>query len=240
MKKRNSKKIMLEAITHVIIATVAVAVFIGGALIMKSWDKVMPWKNPFESTQDFTVEPDPDSEKPIESELPIENTANVEDSEAPKVDETQPTEPKEIETDNETDKQDIAYTENKSELIVNVATEQLGVPFNQGGDSPEEGFDSTGFAYYCVNQAGIEFPRSLKDQLKSGAWVTFEELKPGDIVYFSHEVGGDAKFCGVYVGGGLIIYSPVPDDFVKTANITTNYWTTHFVTGLRVTSQTGE
>lgn len=120
------------------------------------------------------------------------------------------------------------------EKIVEIATAQLGVPFKQGGQSPDEGFDSTGFTYYCVNEAGTEFPRRLSDQLESGDMVPYSELKPGDIVYFSAEEGGEASFCGVYVGGGLIIYSPVPDDFVKTANITTNYWTTHFVTGLRI------
>ena len=120
------------------------------------------------------------------------------------------------------------------EKIVEIATAQLGVPFKQGGQSPEDGFDSTGFTYYCVNEAGTEFPRRLSDQLESGEQIPYSELKSGDIVYFSAEEGGDASFCGVYVAGGLIIYSPVPDDFVKTANITTNYWTTHFVTGLRV------
>lgn len=120
------------------------------------------------------------------------------------------------------------------EKIVDIATAQLGVPFCQGGDSPDEGFDSTGFTYYCVNEAGTEFPRRLSDQLESGELIPYSEMKPGDIAYFAAEEGGKASFCGVYAGGGLIIYSPVPDDFVKTANITTNYWTTRFVTGLRV------
>lgn len=132
------------------------------------------------------------------------------------------------------------YDEELAKRVIEIATEQLGVPFKMGGDSPDEGFDSSGFAYFCLNEAGIKFPRSIKDQLDSGAWVLYSELLPGDIVYFAAEVGEKATFCGVYVGGGLMIYSPVPDDFVKTANITTNYWTTHFVTGLRACLQTNE
>ncbi len=250
MKKPNSRKIMLEAITHVVVITMILATFIGGFFIIKSWDKIMPMKNPFVSEQEFSVEPDPETEEPTQPELPVENTSNINvegnltESNAVEADgktsEDVEAQPKEIETDNETNKQDSAYNEETAQLIVAIATEQLGTPFKSGGDSPDEGFDSTGFTYYCANEAGVKFPRNLKDQLKSGEWVTFNELKAGDIVYFSQEVGGNATFCGVYVGGGLIIYSPVPDDFVKTANITTNYWTTHFVTGLRLTSQTNE
>ncbi len=123
----------------------------------------------------------------------------------------------------------------RAQTIVDSAIEQLGTPFKMGGDSPEEGFDSTGFTYYCVRQAEIKFPRQLEDQLEFGEKIGYDQMAAGDIVYFSAEVGGEATFCGVYVGGGMIIYSPTPDDFVKTANITTNYWVTHFVTGLRVT-----
>lgn len=117
--------------------------------------------------------------------------------------------------------------------IVDTASAQLGVPYKHGGSNPDDGFDSSGFTYYCVKQAGLDFPRSLTDQLESGVLIPYADLRAGDIVYFSTDCE-EADFCGVYVGGGLMIYSPVPDDFVKTANITTNYWTTHFVTGLRV------
>lgn len=123
----------------------------------------------------------------------------------------------------------------RAQTIIDSAVAQLGMPFKMGGDSPDEGFDSTGFTYYCVRQAGISFPRELEDQLEYGEKIGYDQIAAGDIVYFSADVGGEAGFCGVYVGGGMIIYSPTPDDFVKTANITTNYWVTHFVTGLRVT-----
>ena len=123
----------------------------------------------------------------------------------------------------------------RAQAIVDTAIKQLGTPFKMGGDSPEEGFDTTGFTYYCARQAGIKLPRQLEDQLEFGEKIGYDQMAAGDIVYFSAEVGGEATFCGVYVGGGMIIYAPTPDDFVKTANITTNYWVTHFVTGLRVT-----
>ncbi len=124
-----------------------------------------------------------------------------------------------------------------SQKIVDVAIAQLGVPFELGGDDPDEGFDTSGLTYYCVNEAGIKFPRALEDQLNSGEKVSYDQMAAGDIAYFSLQPGGEAAFCGVYVGGGLMIYAPVPDEFVKTANITTNYWVTHFVTGLRVTAE---
>ncbi len=239
VKKRNSRRIMMETIAAFVTVVVVMATVIGAAFIIKSWDKVMP--APFEAEQELLTEDATDREPLAQPEaLPL-SFSEKEDAQGTDQDFSEKeANNEETNTDNETDKPQTAYNEETAQLIVAIATEQLGTPFKSGGDSPDEGFDSTGFTYYCANEAGVEFPRSIKDQLNSGDWVGINELKAGDIVYFSAEVGGNATFCGVYVGGGLIIYSPVPDDFVKTANITTNYWTTHFVTGLRLTSQTNE
>ena len=119
------------------------------------------------------------------------------------------------------------------QAIVDEAAAQLGVPYKSGGSSPEDGFDSSGFVFYCMNSAGYSFPRQIKKQLEAGERIAYNDLAVGDAVYFSEDEGGEASFCGIYAGGGLLIYSPVPDDFVKTANITTNYWTSRFVTGIR-------
>lgn len=175
---------------------------------------------------ELTTLPSDESEYDL-SEPAISDEPSQEDEQLP--DES----PDVTETSDITDEVEWMKTE-AYQKIVDTSITMLGVPFKQGGDNPTDGFDSSGFIYYCVNQAQIDFPRNLKDQLKAGEWVSYSELAPGDIVYFSAEEGGNASFGGVYVGGGLMIYSPVPDDCVKTANITTNYWVTHFVTGLRV------
>lgn len=178
-----------------------------------------------ENIPDVTDLPDEDADS--QTQIPDEIPSGDETSEEA----TNSKEP--IDTPDITDEVEWMKTE-KSQKIVDTSITMLGVPFKQGGDSPEEGFDSSGFIYYCVNQSDMAFPRNLKDQLEAGERISYDELAAGDIVYFSADVGGNATFGGIYVGGGLMIYSPVPDDFVKTANITTNYWVTHFVTGIRL------
>ena len=253
MKKRNSRKIMVETVAKVTAVAIMIAFVAGIGFVVHSWDKFFPTPG---QGQSFATSDNPQNtenqsnafqnivsnesynskidEKPDDSPADLTQSGEQAAQEAPTV----PTQNEEPDETQGTSDEESAYNKSIAQDIVSAATEQLGTPFKSGGSSPEEGFDSTGFTYYCVNKAGVKFPRNIKDQLESGLWVTYEELKAGDIVYFSQDVGGNAAFCGVYVGGGLIIYSPVPDDFVKTANITTNYWTTHFVTGLRVTSQT--
>ena len=120
-----------------------------------------------------------------------------------------------------------------AEMIIETAKENLGVKYASNECTPEKGFDSSGFVYYCFKEQGIDIPRRVKDQIKAGEEVSYDELKPGDVAFFSAEEGGKANFCGIYAGGGLIIYSPAPGGAVKTSNITTSYWTARFVSGAR-------
>lgn len=171
-----------------------------------------------------TMAPEPPQSQTEPAAPDEENTSNSESESVPP--ETEPETEPEPETDAKT-----------AEKIVETATELLGTPYAYGGSSPEDGFDATGFVYYCLRAGGMDFPRQLKAQLEAGEKIEYGDLKSGDAVYFSEEPGGSATFCGVYVGGGLIVYAPVPGETVKTANITTNYWTTRFVTGIRPTDK---
>ena len=60
----------------------------------------------------------------------------------------------------------------------------------------------------------------------------YEDIKAGDVVYFSNEPDGEASFGGIYTGNGIMVYSPYPGEKVKTADITEEYWKNRFVTAL--------
>lgn len=117
--------------------------------------------------------------------------------------------------------------------IVKTAEALMGIEFAQGGASPSEGFDNSGFIYYVLRENGyIGCPRQISAQLDWGENVGFEEIKAGDVAYFSAEPDGEASFGGIYAGNGIMIYSPYPGEKVKTADITAPYWQSRFVTAL--------
>ena len=177
-----------------------------------------------------TTEPEqtlpPETEAP-ETEAPVTEEPEVSEPEVTEPAATEPevTEPAEVVSE--------ALPVHIAQTIIDTAAAQLGVKFESGGSSPEKGFDASGLVYYCVTAAGIDFPRLVKDQVEAGEKIAYSDLSSGDIVYFSAEPGEEASFCGIYAGGGLIVYAPKPGEAVKTANITTGYWTSRFVTGIR-------
>ena len=117
--------------------------------------------------------------------------------------------------------------------IVETAEALIGIDFATDGDEPSEGFDNSGFIYYVLRENGyIGVPRKISAQLEWGSTVGLDEIKAGDVLYFSDDPQGEASFGGIYTGNGIMIYSPYPGEKVKTADITGNYWQSRFVTAL--------
>ncbi|MCM1335885.1 MAG: NlpC/P60 family protein [Bacteroides sp.] len=123
--------------------------------------------------------------------------------------------------------------EDYDNAIVKTAEGLIGIAFADGGTTPADGFDNSGFIYYVLRTAGyVGCPRQIGAQIEWGETADYAELKPGDVAYFSSEAGGAAEFGGIYAGGGIMIYSPYPGETVKKTDITTNYWSARFVTAL--------
>lgn len=130
----------------------------------------------------------------------------------------------------QTTEDDPINTENQ---VVQTAEALIGIPFAENGASPSEGFDNSGFIYYVLRENGfITCPRLTQDQAAMGTHIGYDELKSGDLAFFCTADSGNPDFGGIYIGEGQMIYSPMPGQTVKIADISSDYWKGTFVTGV--------
>jgi murein DD-endopeptidase len=125
----------------------------------------------------------------------------------------------------------IGYQANTDNRLVELARDELGVPYLYGGTTPR-GFDCSGLVYYVYRHAGIKVPRTANAQFYASHPLTIEQLRPGDLVFF--EIAGDAQMhVGIYAGAGSFIHAPETGESVSYAQLDNPYWKTHFVGGGR-------
>lgn len=122
----------------------------------------------------------------------------------------------------------------KANSIVGLAKSLAGNEFKFGGASPEDGFDNSGLIYYVLTQNGIACPRLTHEIARIGAGIGYDELQPGDLVFFCMEDSGNPDFGGIYIGDGQMMISMSEGKPVKAVDITTNYYKTTFVYGIAV------
>lgn len=95
------------------------------------------------------------------------------------------------------------------EQIVATALKYLGVPYVWGGTSPS-GFDCSGLVQYVYAENGISIGRTTYVQQAEATPVSFDELQPGDLVFW----GSSAHHVGIYIGDGQYIHAPAPGQSV--------------------------
>ena len=93
--------------------------------------------------------------------------------------------------------------------VVGVAMQYLGTPYVWGGASPG-GFDCSGLVMYAYAQVGVSLPHSSYAQYGMGVPVSYDQLQPGDLVFFS-----GLGHVGIYICGGQFIHAPHTGDVVK-------------------------
>jgi cell wall-associated NlpC family hydrolase len=116
-----------------------------------------------------------------------------------------------------------------SDLVIS-AMNFLGVPYRRGGNSPELGFDCSGFTRHIFEHSlGLVLPRRADQQAHDAGLLPIDrsDLKPGDLVFFD-TMRHAFSHVGIYVGDGKFIHSPRSGAQVRMEDMRAAYWSKRF------------
>ena len=106
-----------------------------------------------------------------------------------------------------------------SNAIVRYAIQFNGNPYVSGGTSLTRGADCSGFTQSIYKHFGVSIPRTPAAQAKVGKKVSFNELKSGDLVFYSGNGGKSVTHVALYIGGGKIIHASTPKGGIKISTV---------------------
>jgi peptidoglycan DL-endopeptidase CwlO len=99
-------------------------------------------------------------------------------------------------------------------VAVDFALDQVGDAYVYGAAGPDA-WDCSGLTMGAWGAAGVSLPHSSSAQMGSGTPVSYEELQPGDLVFYYQPVSHVA----LYIGNGQIVHASNPSDPVNVASV---------------------
>ena len=117
--------------------------------------------------------------------------------------------------------------------LIQTALSLEGVPYQWGGDQPGTGFDCSGFVQYVLAQHNITAPRTSAEQFMLGKQVDLEQIRPGDLVFFSTVAPG-ASHVGLAVSNEEFVHAPAASGVVRVERVRSSYWLTRYVGARRI------
>ncbi len=108
-------------------------------------------------------------------------------------------------------KRPIEHHTSRPNLVNNIewgAKELIGHKYVWGATGPRT-YDCSGFTQKVYRDAGIRIPRVSRDQAKVGEYVSFNNLRKGDLIFFdTHKhLSGKVTHVGIYLGNGNFIHA---------------------------------
>ncbi|QJY49569.1 NlpC/P60 family protein [Pseudonocardia broussonetiae] len=102
-------------------------------------------------------------------------------------------------------------------VALRAAITQLGKPYQWGAEGPGS-FDCSGLTSWAFSEAGVTLPRSSSAQSGVGRAVGWDDMQPGDLVFYYSPV----SHVGIYAGDGKMVNAPQTGDVVKYATVSSS------------------
>lgn len=116
--------------------------------------------------------------------------------------------------------------------ILSESKKYIGIPYTFGSKDPSTGFDCSGYVSYVYKKSiGHTLPAGSKSQFSSGGGllVNYDQLKPGDLMFFSHN-GRSIQHVGIYIDNNHFIHAPRTGRRISIDEVG-RYWKQKFVKG---------
>lgn len=112
--------------------------------------------------------------------------------------------------------------------LIEYALSLQGIPYRYGKESPEEGFDCSGFVQHVYGKHGIHLPRTVKEMAAVLPPVPNYDLRSGDLVFFNTS-GKTYSHVGIFIQDDKFIHAPSRrTGHVLVSSMNNSYWHKRF------------
>jgi cell wall-associated NlpC family hydrolase len=131
----------------------------------------------------------------------------------------------------------LAAASDTGRKIAEFAYQYIGYPYVYGAASPAVGFDCSGLVYYVYSRFGYALSRSASQQYRNnGVSVSKDQLRPGDLVFFSSNGGRSVTHVGLYYGDGMFVNASTSKTGVIFSSLNSSYYQKTYYGAKRIVS----
>lgn len=117
----------------------------------------------------------------------------------------------------------------RGSIALKYALKQIGDVYVWAAAGPTR-WDCSGLTMRAYQVAGVSLPHSSRVQVRYGKSVSYNALKPGDLLFF----GKPISHVSLYMGGGKMVQAPRPGKRVEVVNLTKRFGSKPFVGARRL------
>jgi cell wall-associated NlpC family hydrolase len=115
--------------------------------------------------------------------------------------------------------------------FVAAALAMVGQPYRWGGTEPG-GFDCSGLIVYAARRAGLELPRTAREQAQSGGPVARKDVQAGDLVFL--HLARKELHVGIALDAGHFVHSPSSGGTVRVDSLALRPYVNAFLQARRL------